>query len=159
MRKSHARLIAVGFTLLLGIQALNTFLLSTPDGVRIHSPEGNGVLGRSFVVAGDAWMRKGIAGLSIELLPQGARATEALLFPAARDAVRSGGRTLFVLSSWSARIEVPTDGVWVLRAVVTGTDGSEATTPQRTLAVAAGAPITECNELSAHPRAMSSAWS
>jgi hypothetical protein len=61
-----------------------------------------------------------------------------LAFPAARDMVRHRGMTVFPLSTWSARVELPSDGRWEIRAAASAPDGRQATTPGRTVSVRAG---------------------
>ncbi len=144
MKRSRRILVAAGFALILGAQCVFTIVLATPDGVRIHSPQPGFLLDRSFVVAGDAWARSAaLAALRVEAVPADRRATGLLTFPATRDAVKSRGAVLFHLSTWSAKITLPSDGSWELRAVAQDTGGREIATPPRTVQVRAGAPVRE----------------
>ncbi|MGA2975144.1 MAG: TIGR02206 family membrane protein [Spirochaetia bacterium] len=141
MRRSSSIVIVAGFVLIIGSQVLYTILLATPNGIRIRSPEGNVTLDRTFVVSGDAWMRSGISSIHVQLTERSGTGSSS--FPAVRDMVRHKGQALFALSSWSARIEVPADGFWDLRASVTGIDGSEKTSAARSVSVREGAPVRE----------------
>jgi hypothetical integral membrane protein (TIGR02206 family) len=140
MSRSRWIIVAAGFAVILGAQAVFTIVLATPEGVRIHSPQQGLLQDRSLVVAGDAWARRGVASVRVEAIPADQRATGILSFPAARDAVTARGVTLFRLSSWSARVTLPGDGRWTLRAVSVDTAGRETATPPRELGVRAGAP-------------------
>jgi hypothetical integral membrane protein (TIGR02206 family) len=133
--------IAAGFTLILGAQILFTILLSAPNGIRIKSPEGVYTLDRTFVVSGDAWMKNGIAGIKVEAAPRAG--VGSLVVAAVRDEVTYRGTPLFALSSWSARVELPSDGAWELRASVTGSDGASATSAMRQVRVQIGTAVRE----------------
>jgi hypothetical integral membrane protein (TIGR02206 family) len=111
--------------------------------MRIHSPQKEIPLGRSFVVSGDAWSRAGLDGIRVEALAAGAHDTGVLTFPASRHAVKSRGRTLFLLAPWSVKVSLPSDGEWRLRGVAAGADGREIATPPRTVRVKAGTPARE----------------
>jgi hypothetical integral membrane protein (TIGR02206 family) len=141
MRRSSVLLIAAGFLVIIGSQVVYTILLATPDGIRVKSPEGNVTLDRSFVVSGDAWMKQGIERIEVSLAR--ADGSEAVLFPAVRDTVKNKGRVLSTLSTWAARVEVPADGEWVLRAVETGGSGAGQASGTRTVSVRKGAPVRE----------------
>ena len=136
-------MIVSGFILILGAQAVYTLLLCAPSGVRIRSPEGSVQLPLMFVVSGDAWMKEGITRIVVEAVPRGNQDVGSIVFPAARDAVRSGGKTLRALSSWSSRIELPASGQWEVQAVVMGADGRAMESAARVLSVQAGAPARE----------------
>jgi hypothetical integral membrane protein (TIGR02206 family) len=140
VRTSHLAVIVSGFVVILGAQAVYTLLLGAPSGVRIRSPEGNVELPRSFVVAGDAWVRGGISHVEVQAVPRGSQDIGPLVFPAVRDAVRGSGKVLFGLSSWSSRLELPANGPWDIRAVATGTDGTAVGGASRGLSVRTGVP-------------------
>jgi hypothetical integral membrane protein (TIGR02206 family) len=119
-------------------------LLSTPDGARVKSPDGSVTLDRSFVAAGDAWMREGIARVVVRAASlDGERRGEALAFEAARDAVRYRGQVQFLLSTWSAPVRLPADGRWELWAEVEGRGGGTPRAESRLLDVKAGSPVRE----------------
>ena len=138
MRGSRSAVVAAGLLLILGGQVVYTVLLSSPAGIRIRSPEAAVALDRSFVVSGDAWIRAGIDGIEVTAEPVDAPALAAVSFPAARDMVRSGGKTILVLSTWSIRVDLPADGRWRIDASAVGTDGSTVRSAARTLTIRAG---------------------
>jgi hypothetical integral membrane protein (TIGR02206 family) len=138
MRRSRSAVVAAGLLLILGGQVVYTVLLSTPAGIRIRSPEAAVALDRSFVVSGDAWMRAGIEGIQVTAEPVDAPALAAVSFPSARDMVRSGGKTILVLSTWSIRVDLPADGRWRIDASAIGTGGSTVRSAARTLTIRAG---------------------
>jgi hypothetical protein len=138
MRRLHAIIIAAGFLIILGSELVYTVLLATPAGIRIRSPEGNVALSRSFVVSGDAWVKTGIVLIRVEADPKDGALSQRLVVAAQRDTVVDRGRPLFALSTWNAKIEIPTDSSWSVRAVATAEDGTEAGTPFRVLSVRAG---------------------
>ena len=138
MRRLHAIIIAAGFALILGSEIVYTVLLATPAGIRIRSPEGNVALSRSFVVSGDAWMKKGIVSIRVEADPENGAPSQKLVVAVERDTVLDRGRPLFALSTWHATINVPTDGAWSVRAVATAADGAGTSGPLRVLSVRAG---------------------
>jgi hypothetical integral membrane protein (TIGR02206 family) len=144
VKPSRRIIVAAGFILILGAQCLFTIILATPTGVRIHSPQPGFLLDRSFVVAGDAWARSpALADVRVEAVPADQRATGVLTFSASRDAVKSRGSVLFLLSTWSAKITLPSDGSWELRGVARDAGGREIATPPRVVQVRAGAPVRE----------------
>lgn len=136
MRTSRKLLIAGGFTCILGAQIVFTVALSTPNGIRIKSPQRSAAVARSFVVSGDAWMKNGIRRIEVLAERRGAPGSAVLAFPAKRDTVRYRGKVLYPLSTWSASVKLPSDGSWQVWARATG--GSQVVTPRRTLPVAAG---------------------
>ncbi|MBE3064698.1 MAG: TIGR02206 family membrane protein [Spirochaetes bacterium] len=138
MRRSHSIVVAAGLTLILAAQILYTLMLASPDGIRIRSPEASVPLGRSFIVSGDAWMRAGIERIEVTISLADRTGSSPLTFPAARDLVRHRGESIFPLSTWSARIELPSDGRWEIRAAASAPDGRQATTAGRTVSVRAG---------------------
>jgi hypothetical integral membrane protein (TIGR02206 family) len=136
MRRSYAFFLAAGFILIFGTQLVFMLLLSTPNGIRIRSPEGAFELDRAFVVSGDAWIKKGIASILVAATP---RAGGAPVFAAGvRDEVKYRGTALYALSSWSSRVALPWDGVWELQATVTGTDGTGVSSAVREVQVRRG---------------------
>ncbi len=138
MKPSRAAIVACGFSLILGGQVVYTALLATLDGARIRSPEASAPLDRSFVAAGDAWMKGGMAGITVTaraLEPAGAAP---LSFDASRDLVRDQGKPLFGLSTWTTRITLPADGRWELRAAAAAPDGRTVHGGGRTVTVRAG---------------------
>lgn len=139
MRRSRSIVVAAGLILILGAQLLYTLLLASPDGIRIRSPEAAVPLGRSFIVSGDAWMRAGIERIDVTIAPADPTGSSPLGFPAQRDLVRHRGKSIFPLSTWSARVELPSDGRWEIRAAASAPDGRQATTAGRTVSVRAGA--------------------
>jgi len=143
MKRSRRIVVAAGFTLILGAQLVFTIALAVPSGVRIHSPQPGFLLDRGFVVSGDAWARDGLASVRVEAVPDGRTDVGILSFPVARDAVKTQGKVLFLLSSWSVKISLPSDGAWRLRAVAVDAGGREAATPAREISVRAGAPVRE----------------
>jgi hypothetical integral membrane protein (TIGR02206 family) len=138
MKHSHSMVLAAGLTLILGAQVLYTLLLASPDGIRIRSPEAGVPLDRSFVVSGDAWMRGGIQKLVVTASPVDQTGSDPLAFHASRDLVRYKGEPIFPLSTWSARIELPADGLWELGAVTSTPDGRQKATEGRVVRVRAG---------------------
>lgn len=144
MRTSRKVIVAAGLSLILGAQAAFIVVLSTRDGARVKSPDGSVALDRVFVAAGDAWMREGIAHIRVKAVPlDGDRRGEAVDVEAARDAVRYRGRVQLLLSSWSAKVQLPSDGRWELWADVEGSLGGTTRAASRTLEVSAGSPVRE----------------
>jgi hypothetical integral membrane protein (TIGR02206 family) len=143
VRRSRKIVVAAGLTLILGAQAVFIVLLSAPDGARVKSPDGTVPLDRSFVAAGDAWMRDGIARIVVRVAPLDGQEQEHVSFEAARDAVRYRGQVKFLLSTWSVRAQLPSDGRWELWAEVEGNRGEMAKSNSRILEIRAGAPARE----------------
>jgi hypothetical integral membrane protein (TIGR02206 family) len=143
MRRSRTIIAAVGLSLILGAQATFIVMLSTPDGARVKSPDGSLPLDRSFVAAGDAWMREGIARIVVSAVPLDGQGGAAVSFAAARDAVRFRGQVLFLLSTWSVRVQLPSDGRWQLWADVEGSRGGTTRAKSRMLDIRAGSPVRE----------------
>ena len=138
MRRSRAILVAAGLSLIIVAQILYTLILARPDGIRIRSPEAAVPLARSFVVSGDAWMRAGISKIEVAAVPVDQSALGTLTVAGARDSVRYRGKTLFALSTWSIRVELPADGRWEISAAAVGPDGRQVRTADRSLSVRAG---------------------
>jgi hypothetical integral membrane protein (TIGR02206 family) len=143
MRRSRTIIVAVGLSLILGTQAIFTAMLSTPDGARVKSPDGSLPLDRSFVAAGDAWMREGITRIVVSAAPLDGQDGTAVSFDAARDAVRYRGQVQRLLSTWSVRVQLPSDGRWELWAEVEGIRGGTARAESRELDIRAGSPVRE----------------
>jgi hypothetical integral membrane protein (TIGR02206 family) len=144
MRRSRRLIVAVGLTLILGAQAVFIVVQSTSDGARVKSPDGSVVLDRSFVASGDAWMREGIERVVVRAAPlDGDRRGEIAAFEAARDAVRYHGQVQFLLSTWLAKVQLPSDGRWELWAEVEGSGGGHSRASSRVLDVRAGSPARE----------------
>jgi hypothetical integral membrane protein (TIGR02206 family) len=143
VRRSRKIIVAAGLSLILGAQAVFIVVLSTPDGARVKSPDGSLPLDRSFVAAGDAWMREGIARVIVNAAPLGGREGAAVSFEAARDAVRYRGQVQFLLSTWSVRVQLPSDGRWELWAEVEGSRGGTTRAESRVLDIRAGSPVRE----------------
>jgi hypothetical integral membrane protein (TIGR02206 family) len=144
MRRSRSAVVAAGLSLILGTQAVFIVLLSTRDGARVKSPDGSFPLDRSFVAAGDAWMREGIGRIAVSAAPlDGGRRGEPVVFEAARDAVRFRGQVQFFLSTWSVKMRLPADGRWELWAEAEGILGGKVRAASRILDVRAGSPVRE----------------
>jgi hypothetical integral membrane protein (TIGR02206 family) len=143
VRRSRSIIVGAGLSLILGAQAVFVVVLSRSDGARVKSPDGSVVLDRSFVAAGDAWMRGGIARIVVRAAPLEAGASAAVSFAAARDAVRWHGRVQFLLSTWSARVRLPADGRWELWAEAEAPSGRTAAAARRFVDVRAGSPVRE----------------
>jgi hypothetical integral membrane protein (TIGR02206 family) len=143
MRRSRAVIVASGLSLILGAQVVFTVMLSTPDGARVKSPDGSLPLDRTFVVAGDAWMREGITRIVVSAIPLDGQDAAVVSFETSRDAVRSRGQVWFLLSTWSVRVRLPSDGRWELWAEVEGRHGGTARAESRVLDIEAGAPVRE----------------
>jgi hypothetical integral membrane protein (TIGR02206 family) len=138
MKRSRAIVLGAGLTLIIGAQILYTLILARPDGIRIRSPEAAVPLGRSFIVSGDAWMRAGLDSIEVTAVPVDQSARGTLAFAGARDSVRYRGKTLFALSTWSTRVELPADGRWEISAAAVGPNGRQVRTAGRSLSVRAG---------------------
>ncbi|MCX7030854.1 MAG: TIGR02206 family membrane protein [Spirochaetes bacterium] len=143
MRRSRRIIVAVGLSLILGAQAVFIVMLSTRDGARVKSPDGSIVLDRSFIAAGDAWMREGVARVVVSAVPLDGQEGATVSFEAARDAVRYRGQVQFLLSTWSVRVQLPSDGRWELWAEVEGIRGGTARAGSRVLDIRAGSPVRE----------------
>ena len=143
MSRSRRIIVAFGLSLILGVQTVFVVVLSTPDGARVKSPDGSVALDRSFVAAGDAWMREGIARIVVSAAPLDGRKLEVVSFAAVRDAVRYRGQVQFLLSTWSVRVQLPSDGRWELWAEVVGVQGGKTRAENRMLDIRAGSPVRE----------------
>jgi hypothetical integral membrane protein (TIGR02206 family) len=143
MQRSRTLIVLCGFVLILGAQVVFTIVLSTQNGIRMKSPQTGIPLGRTFVASGDVWARVGISTVRVEALPAPEGSAGVVTFAAQRDAVKSRGRTLYLLSSWSAALTLPSDGDWLLRGVLLAADGRETATPPRLVSVHAGTPARE----------------
>jgi hypothetical protein len=64
-------------------------------------------------------------------------------FTGIRDSLRYHGTVLHELSTWSALLVLPMDGVWELRAVASGTDGHALSSKIQAIVVRHGAPARE----------------
>jgi hypothetical integral membrane protein (TIGR02206 family) len=143
LRRSKRIIVAIGLSLVLGAQAVFIVVLSTPNGIRVKSPDGSLPLDRSFVTAGDAWMREGIARVVVSAAPLDGQESAAVSIEAARDAVRYRGQVQFLLSTWSVRVQLPSDGRWELWADVEGSRGGTTRAKSRMLDIRAGSPVRE----------------
>jgi hypothetical integral membrane protein (TIGR02206 family) len=144
MKRERAIFLVVGLALLVGVQAISTSLLLSPDGARIQWPEPGSTHGLSFVASGDAWMAPGPAAISelrLEATPMGKAQAALLVFPAERQVVKSGSAALFALPFWSARASLPAEGSWSLRLVAIARDGRRVeSAPRRIDATSLGDP-------------------
>lgn len=140
MRSSRKLLVACGIGCIVGAQIVFTAALATRNGIRIHSPQPSSSVDRSLVVSGDAWMKSGITSVVVFLAPVGEPSSVPISAPAQRDEVRYRGRLLYPLSSWSAKIQLPSEGEWRLWARAVGNDGSSVETTPREVDVTATAP-------------------
>jgi hypothetical integral membrane protein (TIGR02206 family) len=135
--------VTAGIAIILGTQLAFAIVLCIPRGIRIRSPEGAVPLGRSFLVAGDAWAPNGIRSIEVEAFAVDMPGTPIVVVEAVRDVVRYQKRVLFPLSSWSATIQLPSDGTWKVRAVAQAADGARIATAERSLLVKLDAPVRE----------------
>ena len=141
MKRSRAAFLVVGLGLLVAVQAICTSLLLAPDGARIQWPESGSSHGREFVASGDAWAAPGqdsIASISVVARPSPSTGGEPLAFPAARAYISLGRQPRYALPTWTARLVVPQDGEWTLRAVAITTDGRRIESGERALRVTSG---------------------
>jgi hypothetical integral membrane protein (TIGR02206 family) len=150
MRRSSRIFIALGLSLLAGVQVSNSLRLLARDGARIAWPEPGSSQSLVFTASGDAWMAPGpsaIASIRVEARPAAGAAREPLsaeeaplVFAAERAIVRGGrGAAPFALPYWTARIELPDAGPWTLRATATAGDGRSVSSEPRLFSVAAPA--------------------
>lgn len=126
MKRSLAVFLVVGLALLLAIQVLCTSMLLAPAGARIQWPEPGSRHGLAFIVSGDAWTAPGpgaIASLRVEARPASSPGAEPLGFSAERPYIRYGGQSRYALPTWTARVALPSEGDWSLKAVALTTDG------------------------------------
>lgn len=134
------RKIQIGFlvviVLILAVDLVGFLRTSAPSHVRLHSPVSGSANPRSFLAAGFAWTAKGLPAVEVRAvhLQSGAE----LRFPAVRDTVRYRGVVVASLAAFSARVELPEEGRWELRAVLGGPSG-ELRSPARVVSVRAGA--------------------
>ena len=139
MRLSRKILVCTGIACILGVQVFFIVSLSTQNGIRIRSPERNSSVGRGLVVSGDAWMKGGIAKIEVTATPGDNPADNEVVATATRDAVRYRGQTLYLLSSWSAHLELTSDGVWHIAAVASDASGHAVRSSLRAVTARAGA--------------------
>jgi hypothetical integral membrane protein (TIGR02206 family) len=146
MKKSRIRFIAIGLGGLLAVQVVNTAGLLSRDGARIQWPEPGSRHGPDFVASGDVWMAGGseaISSLKLEAWPTSSPSpgpssstiSAALEFPAERAVVQYQGRPLFSLPTWSARVRLPAEGDWSIRAVAFAADGRRVESAARRVSV------------------------
>ncbi len=139
MKLSRKILVACGITCILGAQVYFIVSLSTPNGIRIRSPERDSTVGRELQVSGDAWMKAGIAKIEVVATLGDNPAGKEVVATATRDAVRYRGDILYLLSSWSAHLELPSDGEWHLSAVASSPSGETVNSSLRAVRVRFGA--------------------
>jgi hypothetical integral membrane protein (TIGR02206 family) len=130
MKPWHKVLVAVGFSVLFGMEIVMCIVLARPAGIRVHAPLRGTALPRETTVVGDAWAKGGLAGISVRV-----RGTDGASWsvPAERDTIRYRGRAVSVLAGWHARVTFPAEGTYTLTAVAVTADGG------RTLETAARA--------------------
>ncbi|HUX19602.1 MAG TPA: TIGR02206 family membrane protein, partial [Spirochaetia bacterium] len=134
---------AAGFTFIVGAQVVFTVVLSTPNGVRIRSPQVSTQVDPDFLVSGDAWMRGGLQRVEVLAAKANDTSLTPLSFIAQRDEVKFRGRALYPLSTWTARESLPGVGTWQIWARAVGQDGTIVETSKRKVTVASGAPSQE----------------
>lgn len=109
---------------ILATQAVMAIALWVPDAARIGYPESGQEIPRSQVITGSAWMAPDSEAVTaIEVSATPADGGPSLTVPAERFVAMDRGKPLFSLHWWSARMEFPTRGEWVLRAKATAADG------------------------------------
>jgi hypothetical integral membrane protein (TIGR02206 family) len=126
MKRSRAAFLVVGLVLLLAVQVLCTSMLLAPAGARMQWPEPGSRHGLEFIASGDAWAAPGpgaIVSLRVEAVPGSTPGAEPLGFPAERPHIRYGGQSRYALPTWTARVALPSEGDWSLKAVALTTDG------------------------------------
>jgi hypothetical integral membrane protein (TIGR02206 family) len=143
MHRSRLLFVLAGPILIVGAQLVFMILLARPQGARIRSPQESFTVDRTFVIAGDAWKKGGIAAIAVDARCIDRVDVGKLGFAATRDAVKYRGAVLFRLSTWSAKAELPVEGRWELQVVVLGNDGREIRSPVRSVQVVASTPIRE----------------
>jgi hypothetical protein len=140
MKTSKKLLIAAGFTFIVGAQVVFTVVLSTPNGVRISSPQVSTQVDPDFLVSGDAWMRGGLQRIEVWAAKANDAGLTPLTFIAQRDEVKYRGQALYPLSTWTARASLPGVGAWQIWALAVGQDGTIVETSKRKVLVASGVP-------------------
>jgi len=128
MKPRHRIIVGAGIATILLLQVCFLFRLERPDGIRISFPYVNAKVPRGISVTGDAWMRGGIDTIDVILENRSDRSR--LIEPGVRARVTYKGKTIFQLAAYRADIEIPSDGEYLLSAVVHGPDGEVTTVPR-----------------------------
>jgi len=103
-------------------------------------PEPGSHHGLNFIASGDAWAAPGpgaITSLRVEALSVSTPSAELISFPAERPYIRYGGQSRYALPTWTARVELPSEGDWSLKVVALTTDGRRVESSGRRIFVAA----------------------
>jgi hypothetical integral membrane protein (TIGR02206 family) len=101
--------------------------LGTPAGARVHNPVHGLEYPRLITVEGDAWSRDGVERVEVVAVHANGGTTTV---EAERASIRYRGTPVRPLAAWSARLELPFDGVWKVgaRATLAGGGAVEART-------------------------------
>ena len=122
-----------GFIALYGMQLIMSVLLVRPDGIRMHAPAPGTQLPLSTTVVGDAWMKAGVAAISV--LVRDASTGAAWRVQAVRDTVKYDGVPVSVLAAYRAKVQFPAAGTYLVSVVATGPDGRAIQSPARNVSV------------------------
>jgi hypothetical protein len=128
---------------LLGSQALFIVLLWKADGVRVSYPLQGGRSGVALEVSGDAWIYPGagtIDHLEVSAEPSGGASGGAVKAAGSFQVVKDRGRPIFSLPFWSARVELPSEGEWIITATAHSADGRAISSEPRRFSAAAVPP-------------------
>jgi len=140
VKRSAAAFLVVGLVLLLAVQVLCTSMLLAPAGARMQWPEPGSRHGLAFIASGDAWAAPGpgaIASLRVEARPASSPGAAPLSFPAERSYIRYGSQFRYALPTWTARVVLPAEGDWSLKAVALTTDDRRIESARRRILVSA----------------------
>jgi hypothetical integral membrane protein (TIGR02206 family) len=125
--------IIAGFIALYGMQLLMSVLLCRPDGIRVHAPAPGTPLPLSTTIVGDAWMKAGVAAISVRIRDMSSGA--AWDVPAVRDTIKYNGASVSVLAAFRAKVQFPAAGTYAISAVASAAEGRSNETSPRQVSV------------------------
>jgi hypothetical integral membrane protein (TIGR02206 family) len=133
MAARYKVILVAGFIALYGMQLAMSVILCQPDGIRLHAPVSGKPLPLSTTAVGDAWMKSGVAAISVRVSDRTSGAVWSV--PAERDSIKYNGSPVTVLAAYRAKLSFPAAGTYALSAVARGADGVSMETSPREVAV------------------------
>ncbi len=118
MKHYHLAIVIVGIGTLLVLHVLHGVLLLTPSGVRISNPYEGATVPRTVIVAGDAWMRDGIEGITVTATPL--NGDSPIVVDAERAFIKHKNVPIRPLAAYRAELKLPDDGDYSLRVEARG---------------------------------------
>jgi hypothetical integral membrane protein (TIGR02206 family) len=133
MATRYKTIIIAGFIALYGMQIIMSALLIRPDGIRVHAPAPGTPLPLSTTVVGDAWMKAGVAAITVRV--RDASSGSAWEVPAVRDTIKYNGVPVSVLAAFRAKLQFPAAGTYLISAAASAADGRIIGTSPRQVSV------------------------